>query len=194
MEDNVYATPKADLVGEGSGENTFYVVSKKKFWLLFILTIGMYQLYWFYAHWKNYRNSSQESLWPIGRALFAVFFAHSLFGKIQKEAEIVDSSYSSSLTGTATLYVVLAICINLFGVLFEPVVGELIATGLPLLLIPLIGFPLANAQEYANVASSDPEGTSNSTMTGANIFWMIVGILYIALAAFGVYAIATGLA
>ena len=81
MEEDIYAPPKANLSGpEGAREDrSFYVVSLKKFWILTIGTAGLYLVYWFIKHWKNWKLASGERLWPFMRMLFSVFFVHHLF-------------------------------------------------------------------------------------------------------------------
>lgn len=37
-------------------EPMFYVVSKRKFTILFLSTIGLYYLYWFYKNWDRYQD------------------------------------------------------------------------------------------------------------------------------------------
>src|SRR5690348_5418147 len=73
-----------------AADSPFYVVSRKKLTILFIMTMGGYGMYWFYKNWSQYRKhgtSPQEerrSIWPIPRAIFLVFFIHALFSKVKE--------------------------------------------------------------------------------------------------------------
>lgn len=191
MDNNVYAPPQANLVVDGAESDMFYVVSKRKFWVLFVATVGMYQLYWFYAHWKQYRQATQEKLWPIPRAIFAIFFAHALFDHIYQRAQQVDTRLSASLKGMATLYVVLTLITNLGDRILIPMMGE-IATLITMILIPLVGWPLMKAQHYANAVCGDPQGLKNNTFTAVNYIWIVFGVLLWALVIMGSVAIITG--
>jgi hypothetical protein len=57
----------------------FYAVSQKKFLIMYIGTLGLYSVYWFYKHWSLYKKSENEEMWPIMRSIFQIFFTHSLF-------------------------------------------------------------------------------------------------------------------
>ena len=84
MNDNPYEAPKSRLeTSVEKGDKQFYVVSVKKFTILFFFTIGMYVLYWFYGNWKRYKAYSGKNIWPVPRAIFAIFFTHSLFSEVQ---------------------------------------------------------------------------------------------------------------
>lgn len=57
-------------------------VSVKKFLFLSFLTIGHYQIYWFYKNWQWIKTVMKEEIWPIPRAIFAGFMNFSLFPRI----------------------------------------------------------------------------------------------------------------
>lgn len=64
--------------------HTFYVVSVKKFALLFSVTMGSYVLVWFYEHWKHYRKKTGHKVQPAFRAIFWPIYLISFFIKVQK--------------------------------------------------------------------------------------------------------------
>ena len=56
----------------------FYVVSARKFWLLFLLTGGIYCVAWFYKNWAHFKRATKDDdIWPGPRAVFHIFFVHS---------------------------------------------------------------------------------------------------------------------
>ena len=57
-------------------------VSVKKFVFLSFLTIGHYQIYWFYKNWQWVKTVMKEEIWPIPRAIFAGIMNFSLFPRI----------------------------------------------------------------------------------------------------------------
>ena len=95
MTDSVYAPPKADLSKVQSDADTpaFYVVSTLKMMVLFIATLGAYQLYWHYKNWRNHQQKdlaeggTDADIWPWLRMIFAVFFVHSLFREVKAVAD-----------------------------------------------------------------------------------------------------------
>ncbi len=57
-------------------------VSLKKFIFLSLLTIGHYQIYWFYKNWQWVKTVGREDLWPVARSFFASIMNFVLFRKI----------------------------------------------------------------------------------------------------------------
>src|SRR5688572_18207472 len=123
MEQNLYAPPEAlilDAPATGVVEAEFYVVSRKKFLVLFFVTMGLYQLYWFYAHWARWRDAHRESIWPVWRSIFQVFFTHRLAREI--EGSLVRADPRARFNGGvyATLVVMLQVATNL-SIRYSPV-------------------------------------------------------------------------
>jgi len=53
MDSNPYAAPSSEVaVAEKPLRQRFYVVAPIKFFILFIVTLGLYQLYWHYKNWS----------------------------------------------------------------------------------------------------------------------------------------------
>lgn len=75
MNDNPYKAPESDLELAVAGtEKQFYVVSIRKFTILFFMTLGLYTIYWFYSHWNEYKLYSGKKIWPAPRSIFSIFF------------------------------------------------------------------------------------------------------------------------
>lgn len=188
---SVYAPPKADLYTAQDGQGAmFYVVSLRKFWVLLIATLGLYQLYWFYKHFASCRDATGEKLWPVPRALFSVFFAHNLFGKISEAAQpLLVGTTAKSLSGYATLYVVFVILSNAADRVLDKLgVGDIALLVIAFGALPVYGWAMAKAQKVANIASGDPDGQANSGFTAANIAWIVFGIVIWLLAIVGTVA------
>lgn len=177
---NPYRTPTADLltiadtpVTESS--DIFFVTSRKKMALLYVFTLGSYCIYWFYKHWKIQKSQSGEDYWPIPRAIFYVFFTHSLFRKI------AEGRWNTTYTdwrhrGLATLFVVLTIISNILDRISmrHDEIGLTDVVSYAIMFICL--YPLWVAQGHANEAAGDPEGKSNSRISIYNIFFIIIGV------------------
>ena len=180
MEQNVYAPP-ASVVMDAPRARTqpeYYVVSTTKFLVLFFATAGMYPLYWFYKHWACYRAYHRESMWPAARAIFAIFFTHSLATEINASLGRAQVRHAWSPGLLATGYVIFAIIgsvcdrlsLNEIGSPYTDLIG--LAT-----LLPMAGF-LLPIQRAANLACNQPDADSNRRFTWANWLWIVFGCLF----------------
>lgn len=180
MEDNVYAPPATDVVvpaPSGQG-NEFYVVAPLKFCLLFFLTLGFYQLYWFYMHWARYRRRHPgQTVWPVARAIFAVFFTHALARRIDAAARARGERHQWAPAATATIYVVAQLASSLAGRLASREAGSPFTDLVSLILLLPVGLSLLRLQRAANLACGDADGAGNRRLTAANYAWMIFGAL-----------------
>lgn len=185
---NLYAAPQAEVADTTASPGGYYVVAPKKFWTLFIATLGLYQAYWFYKHWALYRARSDEKLWPVARTIFAIFFAHNLFRKIDADANSGGRHHEWSAGSTATAYVILVIAERIFDKLAGRGVGSPLTDLLSLVAILLVGITLYRAQLAANVASDDPAGEGNAAFTGGNYVWLALGGVFWILTLIGLFA------
>ena len=142
--DNVYKPPEANLIRENSfaeDDSVFYVVAPKKFFLLYIGTLGLYGLYWFYKNWSQYKAYENLSLWPVPRAIFSIFFTHSLFRYINEELMNKKVNTTWNHATAATMFVIVTIISNADRV-FDKLFGEAFSLVLVLLSIPLTAWIL----------------------------------------------------
>ena len=103
MSTNPYAPPKAEVAdivpGGPTMEPIFFAVSRKKLIVLLIVTFTLYQLVWFYKNWALERRRG-ESVLPLARTIFAVFFCYSLFDRVRKRAARAGVELSAGLLAT----------------------------------------------------------------------------------------------
>jgi hypothetical protein len=195
MSENPYTPTEANLDAgpDTSVESDFYVVSTLKFTALFVATLGMYQVYWFYKNWRQYKQASGNwDIWPVPRAIFAIFFIHALFRHVNAKLERQDGAAEWNHRLHATVLVIFSLMTTLLDRLGEKLIGSPVSDILALsLLIPMY-FLYASAQQRINFACGDPEGVSNSRFTWANHVWLVLGVLIWFLAIYGLYALATG--
>lgn len=189
MDENVYQTPQAELVEENIDAPEFYAVSLNKFLILFFATFSLYQIYWFYKNWSFYSKSSGESMWPIMRGLFSIFFAHSLFSLVDEKLKQVNSNYTWPASMLATIYVIFTIVGNVSDRLSAKDIGSPITDFIGLLVLPIVGWSLYKAQKAVNLSLGDPEGKTNNFLSPLNYVWIILGVVLWAIAGFGLYAI-----
>ncbi|GAA5442924.1 hypothetical protein Misp06_01100 [Microbulbifer sp. NBRC 101763] len=192
MDTNIYSAPEAELHTEFTEEFDFYVVSSAKFWVMNLGTMGLYSVYWFYRQWREYKRASGESLWPVMRAIFSIFFTHSLFIKIQSHLEEAEIEYKWRPKLMAAIYIVLAILGSIIDrISYLSDEFSLIDIFSPALL-PLTVWPLFEGQKAANTLSGDISGKVNAKLTPLNFLWLGVGALLWAIVVFGAYIVISG--
>jgi hypothetical protein len=192
VEYDVYAPPKSKL-GDASTEvdanaAEFYIVAVPKLLTLFIFTVGIYGVYWFYKNWSRYKLNHKVSMWPVMRGLFSIFFAHSLFRRVNETLENKSMEHSWAPAGLATLYVVCSIASNISDRVAMRGVGSPLTDIVGFVLLAGVGLALYKAQIAINLACDDPEGESNSALTFANIVWILMGAALWSLAIVGMLA------
>ncbi len=183
MSDNVYETPSSELVTEETGGsiNDFYVVSLKKFNILFFATFSIYAVYWFYKNWKLVKIREKRDIWPVARGIFSIFFTHSLFSLIEGR---VEQAGEKKWNGgqLATLYVVVTL-ISIFMGYGSNTFIYLLSFAL---IIP-VWYPLYSAQYKINVICGDPKGESNSEFSAANYIFIGLGVIFWLFALLGAF-------
>lgn len=106
-------------------EQDVAIIKPANFAVLYIVTLGVYGLWWMYKQWKFFKEKSGEDIYPVARAIFAIFFLHGLFERIESFAHSRGYTKSYSSTGLFVLFIVF----NLLARLPDP-----------LWLISLLGF------------------------------------------------------
>ena len=180
--DNIYSAPAADLkdgprlLGEdAAAELKFYVVAPRKFILLYVCTLGFYKLYWFYKNCSSYKAHSNDSMWPVVRAFFSIFFVHSLFRRVDETIKERSPGYSWNPQALATSFVIFQLVNNIIDRLPKTDFDN-IEIGIELVvMLPVMGSILYAAQRAINVACGDPDGERNSTLSVANWLWIVIG-------------------
>ncbi len=74
-----------------------HCISLNKFIILSIASFGLYEIWWMYKAWRFYQQKEQSNIMPAARAIFTIFFLHSLFKKTFEFAKEkgYKESYSS---------------------------------------------------------------------------------------------------
>ena len=189
MTENIFEPPKANLeLPESSNQGGFYVVSTRKFAILFLATMGIYQLYWYFRNWSLYKQRSGENIWPAPRALFAFIFVHALFRKINERLVEVDPDARWDYRKRATVIVLFLVISKILDRLVMQSVGAPFTDVISLFLILPMCLAYVEPQRNINLASGDPSGQSNDRLTGANITWIVIGVVFWALALIGMIA------
>lgn len=196
MQDNVYAASAAVLadapVVATRTTTPFFVVAPWKFVLLYLATLGLYRYYWSYMHWARFRRATQTPMWPVARAIFAIFFMHELNTESDHRARKLGPVRWSPGNST-TLYVVSTIVAFVISRLVANDVGpewlSLVSVGM---LAPL-AYSLWRTQCVANMACGDPAGQANARLTWANWIWLSLGAVLWLLIALGTLMMVLGI-
>ena len=65
----------------------YYPVSLSKFIVLSILTLGIYELYWFYKNWRFVRDRDNSTIMPFWRAVFSPLWCAALILDLRKNVK-----------------------------------------------------------------------------------------------------------
>lgn len=87
-------------------------------YILFVATLGIFQIYWFYKLWDAFKGDTQSKTASFFKALFALFFARGLFQEILDESQAMG--YQEKNTAM-TLYLAWAVLLILTNLLFFPI-------------------------------------------------------------------------
>ena len=126
MQEDIYKAPESSLAEQPDADGsslTLYVVSAPKFVSLFILTFGLYHVYWFYKNFSLLKTWERSDVWPVPRAIFNILFTHSLFNSVKMYQDDKDIQYAWSPDGLATLWVILSIANRIFDRLISKEIG-----------------------------------------------------------------------
>lgn len=85
----------------------YFAVSRTKFIVLSFLTLGMYELYWFYRNWCSIRDRDSLSIRPFWRAFFAPVFFRKLIQDIDEHCESVSPILSSHAGALVVAYYII---------------------------------------------------------------------------------------
>jgi hypothetical protein len=152
----------------------FFPVSLFKLAILSLTSLGFYEIYWFYRHWKCERQHTGEKLSPLARGIFGPLFAYSLFRRIRSASATSGISVALSAGALAVAYFVWVTSWRLPD---------------PYWLISLLSFvPLLPVQKVVNTvnAAVAPEVGRNDTFSGANVALIVIGVLFLILIVLGV--------
>ena len=180
MNDNIYAAPEAKLEIKDpiTSGRQFYVVSDKKFLVLYISTLGVYSVYWFFKNWQLHKESSGEDIWPVPRAIFSIFFVHALFRRVAYRLEEAQRELTWKHGDLATFLVVSMLIERVCDRLSMKEIGtpytDIISLAIMFLMAPLF----LRAQKMINLSCDDALGESNSQFTTANYVWIAVGVFF----------------
>lgn len=138
------AAAERHTTGGGGGH---YRMSTNKLAIMSLLTLGLYDLAFFWRHWRAVRNTG-ENVSVFARTLFSPLFCFGLCWRLERGLTEAGLKTSRGLRWAATLYLVLGLVARLADV------GDALAP--PQLLLVTTGravaslYPLVSIQSAAN--------------------------------------------
>lgn len=152
---NPYAPPIHDEgederpIGTRRRSAQFFRVSPSTLALLYLVTFGIYGLYWFYKHWAVQKRAWGLNVSPLARGIFSIFFVHRLFKRIDQTARATGASPRWKPDTQATMYVLMVIIARVILRLDSGSTGLLVG----IVLSAAAVIPLVEAQRVANLAN-----------------------------------------
>jgi hypothetical protein len=155
--------------------------------LLSVLTLGIYDIFWFAKNWEAIRKAEQRKISPVGRAIFAVFYCHNLFKKILQSAKKhgYGDSYSPGIL--ATIYIILLFVGNGLSRIENTTFGLNILW----LLVAILSFiPLLFIQKAINFNNSKivPNFNRKRKFSKGEIILTVIGVILFGLIVLGTFS------
>lgn len=179
---NIYEAPKAALQAVESADeyrdnHRFYVVSVRKFVILYIATLGLYSKYWFYKNFKLNKVHQNNDDWPVLKAIFNIFFVHGLFESIKAHLALRQREHAWDNWATANMYILWAILTFIFDRLAGKNIGTPATTLIYCAGLGFLVYFMLKAQRAINAACLSENVDPNDKLTWANLIWVAAGVL-----------------
>ena len=149
----------------------FELLSTQKFIFLSIISLGLYDVWWIYKAWRFFKNKDNLDITPVARALFAIFFLHDLFEKIQEYSKSKGNTTSFSSFGCFIGFIAFNIASRL------PDLYYLVSFLAVLFLIqPLksINYAIKNSEEYSVIDNGKYNYRQIGLIIVGGILWILV--------------------
>ena len=179
-------------------ETPFFPVSEGKLITLYILSFGLYGIYWFQQNWKRQQPMMDKKIYPVWRAIFLIFFTHSLFKRIDQQAVHLPQQHKFNANALAIFFVAAIVVSNVIDRLSintdmaQSITNTiLIITSLVLFLFS--AYPLAKVQATINRINNDMLGYLNHKYSVWNYVLIILGTVSWLMLAMGLLAESMGL-
>jgi MFS family permease len=182
LERNPYAAPTAD-VGVPTAtisQPAWFAVGTRKLFVMSVLTFGLYTIHWFERQYRFQKSARGESLMPLARGIFSIFYAKDLFQRVEGAAARANIGQDWTASGMAGLFIVSAVLGRIMdrvsGKLTTGALSAVLALGSSVLLLGL-AYPLVRVQGTVNqvLDKANPNGERNESFTLWNWLLMLVG-------------------
>lgn len=179
-------------------ETPFFPVSEGKLITLYILSFGLYGIYWFQQNWKRQQPMMDKKIYPVWRAIFSIFFTHSLFKRIDQQAVHLPQQHKFNANVLATFFVAAIVASHIIDRLSINTDIAQSITNTTLIITSVViflfsAYPLAKVQATVNRINNDMLGYLNHKYSVWNYVLIILGIVSWLMLAMGLLAESMGL-
>ena len=176
----------------------FFPVSEGKFMTLYIVSLGLYGVYWFYKNWQLQQPLMDKKIYPFWRAIFSIFFTHALFRRINAQATELEKKHQFNANVLATFFVATIVVSHILDQLSShsaTFIGLMNSTVIitSLVLFCLSTYPMIKVQATVNRINGDMLGYLNHKYSLWNYALIVFGILLWLLIGMGIFAESMGL-
>lgn len=179
-------------------ETPFFPVSEGKLITLYILSFGLYGIYWFQQNWKRQQPMMDKKIYPVWRAIFSIFFTHSLFKRIDQQAVHLPQQHKFNANVLATFFVAAIVASHIIDRLSINTDIAQSITNTTLIITSVViflfsAYPLAKVQATVNRINNDMLGYLNHKYSAWNYALIVLGIVSWLMLAMGLLAESMGL-
>lgn len=179
-------------------ETPFFPVSEGKLITLYILSFGLYGIYWFQQNWKRQQPMMDKKIYPVWRAIFSIFFTHSLFKRIDQQAVHLPQQHKFNANVLATFFVAAIVASHIIDRLSINTDMAQSITNTTLIITSVViflfsAYPLAKVQATVNRINNDMLGYLNHKYSAWNYVLIVLGIVSWLMLAMGLLAESMGL-
>ena len=176
----------------------FFPVSEGKLITLYILSFGLYGVYWFYKNWSLQQGAMEKKIYPMWRAIFSIFFTHSLFNRIHQQAAHLKNEHKFNANLWATIFVAAIVVSNILDRLSinTGLMENTTNTATSIISFALFfvsTYPLVKVQATVNRINNDILGYLNHKYSMWNYVLIVLGSVVWLLMAMGFLAESMGL-
>jgi hypothetical protein len=176
-----YAPPGAavgDVLVPDTQEPALFAVSLKKLAVMSVCTLGMYEVYWFWSHWRHLQRRQGGNFSAALRTVLAFLFWYPCFRRMS------ELGRRHGVPGAAPIALVAAAWLALMGCTLLP------RPWYSLILLGILGrVYLLPMQAWANRvnAAMTPRAGTNARLRGWNWVAVALGMPFVALMVVGTF-------
>lgn len=183
-------TQSNNIENNGDHSTVFFPVSEGKLITMYIFSFGIYGVYWFYKNWKLQQVTMDKKIYPVWRAIFSIFFTHSLFRRIDQQASHLEQKHRFNANILATFFVTAIIVSNIIDHLSisshtQDGISNNTVTIISLFIFFLSTYPLVRVQSTVNRINNDMLGFLNHKYSPWNYVLIAFGVIFWLLIALG---------
>lgn len=142
------------------------LITTTQFLVLNFVTFGVYTLWWMYKEWRFIKEKENLDILPAARAIFSIFFIHSLFTRILDYAKSLgySKSYSPVLLLVLYIFFTLTSSISMLSSLFS-------------LVWVFLMIPPFQASNFAKLQDSRFNSEYQSSFSTNQIILLVLGVV-----------------